>query len=98
MCELLKLPLSTTSYLGSNGRRKRSSEAEDAFGSGSLNLTEVASEAIAADLADVGDSWTFELTIDLPGVAVEDNRDLKVELFGLDAAKGVFGFHMCQGR
>ena len=63
-----------------------------------MSLTEVASEAIAADQADVGDSWTFELTIELPRVDIEDSRNLKVELFGLDAAKGVFGFHICQVR
>ena len=63
-----------------------------------MNLTEVASQAIAADQAGIGDSWTFELMIDLPGVAVEDYKDLKVEIFGLDPTAGVFGFHMCQGK
>ena len=69
-------------------------------GSESMNLTEVASHAIAADQADIGDSWTFELTIDFPGVAAEDSEDLKVEIFGLDSNStgGVFGFHMCQGK
>ena len=64
-----------------------------------MHLTEVASQAIAADQADIGDSWTFELTIDLPpGIAVEDSKELRVEIFGLDPTGGVFGFHMCQGR
>ena len=63
-----------------------------------MNLTEVASHAIAADQADIGDSWTFELTIDLPGADAKDSKDLKVEIFGLDSNStgGVFGFHMCQ--
>lgn len=68
------------------------------YGSENMNLTEVASQAIASDQADIGDSWTFELTIGLPGVAEEDNEDLKVEIFGLDSTGGVFGFHMCQGN
>ena len=64
-----------------------------------MHLTEVASQGIAADQADIGDSWTFELTINLPpGIAVEDSKELRVEIFGLDPAGGVFGFHMCQER
>ena len=63
-----------------------------------MNLTEVASQAIAADQADIGDSWTFELTLDLPGVAAEDSKDLRVEIFGLDPTGGVFGFHICQEK
>jgi hypothetical protein len=53
-----------------------------------INMNEVASETVAADEADMGDSWTFELVIDLPKITLEDKSDIKVELFGLDPDTG----------
>lgn len=53
-----------------------------------INMNEVASETVAADEADMGDSWTFELVIDLPKISLEDKSDIKVELFGLDPDTG----------
>lgn len=51
-------------------------------------MTEVASQTIGPDDVDIGDSFTFQVEIDLPAVTPTDKSDLVFELFGLDAADG----------
>ncbi len=63
-----------------------------------FNMTEVASQTIAADQADIGDSWTFDIVLDLPGIAIVDKSDITVELFGLDPDYGRADVpHTCDG-
>ena len=73
-------------------RGKRSADDGVAIDDTMFKLTEVASQTIAADQAEFGDSWTFELVIELPQIDATDFwSDLKIELFGLDPEYGGFG-------
>ena len=53
-----------------------------------FSMAEVASQAISSTQVDIGDSFTFEVEMDIPGISIEDKSDLKVEVFGIDPAKG----------
>ncbi len=53
-----------------------------------INMTLVASESLGADQADLGDSWTFDVKIDFPAIALPDATDVKIELFGVDPDYG----------
>ncbi len=55
-----------------------------------FTLEEVASQAIASDQVDIGDSFTFSATLDLPGLAEEDRDDLAFEAFGMHLHKGTY--------
>ena len=70
-------------------RRKRSASDGASIEDYMFSLTEVASQTIAADQAEFGDSWTFELVIDLPILDTSDMTDIKIELFGLDPDYGL---------
>ena len=70
-------------------RRKRSASDGASIEDYMFSLTEVASQTIAADQAEFGDSWTFELVIDLPILDIGDMTDIKIELFGLDPDYGL---------
>lgn len=48
----------------------------------------VGRETIGDEQADNGDSWTVEVTLDLPGIALEGTADLTVEMFGIDPPFG----------
>ena len=70
-------------------RKKRSASDGASIEDYMFSLTEVASQTIAADQAEFGDSWTFELVIDLPILDIGDMTDIKIELFGLDPDYGL---------
>ena len=70
-------------------RQKRSPSEGAAIEDTMFSLTEVASETVAADQAELGDSWTFELAIELPQLDSGDMADIKIELFGLDPDYGL---------
>ena len=77
------------SNLSLAARRKRAAAEGAAIEDSMFKLTEVASQTIAADQAEFGDSWTFELVIDLPQLDSTDMSDIKIELFGLDPDYGL---------
>ena len=71
-------------------RRKRAAPEGAAVEDAMFKLTEVASQTIAADQAEFGDSWTFELAIELPQLdPSSDMTDIRIELFGLDPEYGL---------
>ena len=70
-------------------RKKRSASDGASIEDYMFSLMEVASQTIAADQAEFGDSWTFELVIDLPILDTSDMTDIKIELFGLDPDYGL---------
>ena len=82
---------SSSASNGSLARRKRATSAGAGVEDSMFKLTEVASQTIAADQAEFGDSWTFELVIDLPQLDQTDMTDIKIELFGLDPEYGWHG-------
>ena len=51
-------------------------------------MTETASQAKGPDQVDLGDSFTFNVLFDLPGIAFDQKADLHVELFSLKADYG----------
>ena len=81
-------PPAAASNLSLAARRKRAATEGAAIEDSMFKLTEVASQTIAADQAEFGDSWTFELVIDLPQLDNTDMTDIKIELFGLDPDYG----------
>ena len=48
----------------------------------------MASQTIGPADVDIGDSFTFQVELDLPGVTSADKSNLEFELFGLDANDG----------
>lgn len=57
-----------------------------------FTLVEVASQTISSSMVDVGDSFTFEVVVDLPGIIVANKSDMVIEIFGLDADSGKIYF------
>lgn len=57
-----------------------------------LNMTEVTSNA-ADGVADIGDTFQFEVTVDLPYISTA--TDVTMEIFGFDPLTGVGGFVIC---
>jgi hypothetical protein len=54
-------------------------------------MEEVSSSSRGVSSVDIGDSFTFVLTIDLSGIAVGQKSDLAIEFFAMDATNGTFG-------
>ena len=68
------------------GRSKRAAgHGHDAI---DVTMTEVASQSHGVSSVDIGDSFTYELVIDLSGIAVGDKADLVVEIFAMDQNNG----------
>ncbi len=42
-----------------------------------------------------GDSYTFQMDVDLPGIQSVDRGKLAIEVFVLDPNNGLAGFHIC---
>jgi hypothetical protein len=49
-----------------------------------FTMLEVASQTINESLVDIGDSFTFQVTIDLPGIDIDDKADVSFEIFAID--------------
>jgi hypothetical protein len=58
-----------------------------------LVLEETASQSLGTGLADIGDSFTYKVTVDLPHIATA--TDLKMEIFAIDPVSGVGAFTIC---
>eukprot|EP00094_Tigriopus_californicus_P011497 TCALIF_11102-PA protein Name:"Protein of unknown function" AED:0.05 eAED:0.05 QI:9/0.85/0.90/1/0.6/0.47/21/323/1445 len=63
-----------------------------------FTFVEVASQTMGSMLVEIGDSFTFEVTIDLPGILDTKKSDMVIEIFGLDSSNGVAGIHVCQAH
>ena len=71
---------------GGGGRSKRAAgHGHDAI---DVTMTEVASQSHGVSSVDIGDSFTYELVIDLSGIAVGDKADLVIEIFAMDQNNG----------
>ena len=55
-----------------------------------FTMVDIASQTIGNDFSsfDIGDSVTFNVTLDLPQVSVEGKSDLIFEIFGTDDVNG----------
>ena len=53
-----------------------------------FDLVEIASHTHGSTIMEIGDSYTFKGTIDLPGIDVSDKADLKIEIFVIDPNDG----------
>ena len=53
-------------------------------------MTEISSQTTGteATAVDVGDSFTYAMRLDLPGVALDKKSDLVVEMFGMVPGQG----------
>ena len=71
---------------GGGGRSKRAAgHGHDAI---DVTMTEVASQSHGVSSVDIGDSFTYEIVIDLSGIAVGDKADLVIEIFAMDQNNG----------
>ena len=61
-------------------------------------MTEIASQTISPTEVDIGDSFTFRVTLDLPAIPAAAKADLTFELFGLDPADGEFSYSKAKIR
>ena len=53
-----------------------------------VTMSEVASQSHGVSSVDIGDSFTYELVIDLSGIAVGEKADLAIEIFAMDQNNG----------
>ncbi len=53
-----------------------------------VTMTEIASQTRGPTVVDIGDSFTYELVIDLSGIAIGQKSDLAIEIFAMDATNG----------
>ena len=51
-------------------------------------MEEVASQTRGEFEVDVGDSFTFRATIDLPGISAAEKADLNIEVFAINPDDG----------
>lgn len=71
---------------GGGGRSRRAAgHGHDAI---VVAMTELASQSHGVSSVDIGDSFTYELEIDLSGIAVGDKADLVIEIFAMDQNNG----------
>ena len=54
----------------------------------SINTTDVPGGDLTYAKFDVGDSITFEATLDLPEISIDGKSDLIIEVFGMDPVGG----------
>ena len=74
---------------GDGGGGERSKRAIG-HGHDSINvsMTEVASQSHGVNQVDIGDSFTYELVIDLSGIPVGEKADMVIEIFAMDQNNG----------
>ena len=53
-----------------------------------FGINVIASQTISDNEVEVGDSYTIEVHIDMPGITVEDRSDLVVEVFAVRPDQG----------
>ncbi|TRY70980.1 hypothetical protein TCAL_11101 [Tigriopus californicus] len=63
-----------------------------------VNMTEIARQTLGEEEMNIGDSITFNMEIDFPGLAISEKTDLVIEIFGLKPDTGIAGFHICQAH
>ena len=73
-------------FAGGGGRSKRAAD----YGHDNIDvtMTEVASQSHGVSSVDIGDSFTYELAIDLSGIHVGEKADLVIEIFAMDENNG----------
>jgi hypothetical protein len=54
----------------------------------SVNLTEVSRQAVSSSAVDIGNSFTYNLIIDLPAITANNSLDLSAEFFAVNTATG----------
>ena len=53
-----------------------------------VNLTEVSRQAISENAVDIGNSFNYQLVIDLPAIDVANSTDFSVEFFATSQITG----------
>lgn len=53
-----------------------------------VNMSEVARQTLGENEMNIGDSITFQMEIDFPGLAISEKTDLVIEIFGLKPDTG----------
>jgi hypothetical protein len=53
-----------------------------------VNLTEVSRQAVSTTAVDIGNSFTYQLTLDLPGITVSNSFDVTAEFFAVNTGTG----------
>eukprot|EP00095_Tigriopus_kingsejongensis_P012590 maker-scaffold642_size120736-snap-gene-0.18 protein:Tk12590 transcript:maker-scaffold642_size120736-snap-gene-0.18-mRNA-1 annotation:"hypothetical protein" len=76
-----------TSFMGRT-RLKRVAGIE--MTNATFTMTEVASQSNGNNSATIGDSFTYEVILDLPGIGLDKKGDLIFEIFGLDSDNGMY--------
>ena len=76
-------------FADGGGKGERSKRAIG-YGHDSINvsMTEVASQSHGVNQVDIGDSFTYELVIDLSGIPVGEKADMVIEIFAMDQNNG----------
>ena len=53
-----------------------------------INLTELSRQAISENAVDIGNSFTYQLVIDLPAIDAVNSTDFSVEFFATSSLTG----------
>jgi hypothetical protein len=54
----------------------------------SVNMTEVSRQAVSTNAVDIGDSFNFQIVIDLPAIDAINSTDLTAEFFATSPLTG----------
>lgn len=86
-------------HSGGLQRPKRSARVKRATGTSMedviFSMTEIASQSLGGGNADIGDSFTYNVAVDLPDLSAEAT-DIKMEIFAIEPTTGIAGFSICQ--
>jgi hypothetical protein len=54
-----------------------------------VNLTEVSRQAVSSSAVDIGNSFTYNLIVDLPAIAANASLDIGAEFFAVNTVTGM---------
>lgn len=53
-----------------------------------VNMTEVARQAVSDTAVDIGDSFTYQIIADLPAIAANSGLNVTIEIFAVNTITG----------
>ena len=63
-----------------------------------MNFTEVSRQAVSESAVDIGNSFTYELILDLPIIDQANVLDITAEFFAVNTATGNYNFLFVKKR